>query len=36
MYSRLIASLLGHLKSVTDWNSTILSVGALRGRRWFL
>jgi len=35
-YSRLIAVLLGNLKAVTGWDSTVLSVGALRGRRWFL
>ncbi len=35
-YSQLIANLLGHLNLVKDWNSTVLSVGSLRGRRWFL
>jgi hypothetical protein len=35
-YSRLIAVLLGNLKAVTGWDSTVLSVGPLRGRRWFL
>ncbi len=35
-YSRLVASLLGNLKTVSDWDSTVLSIGSLRGRRWFL
>lgn len=35
-YSHLIARLLGNLKTVKGWNSTVLSVGGLRGRRWFL
>ncbi len=35
-YSRLIARLLGNLRGISDWDSTAISVGALRGRRWFL
>lgn len=35
-YSRRIAELLGNLRNVEAWDSTSLSVGALRGRRWFL
>jgi hypothetical protein len=35
-YSQLIANLLGNLNSVDGWSSTVLSVGSLRGRRWFL
>jgi hypothetical protein len=35
-YSRKIADLLGHLRHVDGWDSTNLSVGALRDRRWFL
>ena len=35
-YSRLIARLLGNLNLVTGWDSTVLSVGSLRDRRWFL
>jgi hypothetical protein len=35
-YSRLIATLLGNMKTVTGWNSTVLSVGGLRNRCWFL
>lgn len=36
LYSRLIARMLGNLKSVTGWSSKVLSVGSLRNRRWFL
>jgi hypothetical protein len=35
-YSRLIARLLGNLKSVEGWNSAALTVGTLRSRRWFI
>jgi hypothetical protein len=35
-YSRMIANLLGSLRLVRGWDSTILSVGGLRERRWFL
>lgn len=35
-YSQLIANLLGNLNLVSGWDSTVLSVGSLRGRRWFL
>ena len=35
-YSRLIARLLGNLKEVAGWDSTVLAVGALRNRQWFL
>lgn len=35
-YSRLIARLLGNLKEVAEWDSTVLAVGALRDRQWFL
>jgi hypothetical protein len=35
-YSYLIARLLGNLNLVTGWDSTVLSVGSLQGRRWFL
>jgi hypothetical protein len=35
-YSRLIARLLGNLKSVENWNSNIITVGPMRGRKWFL
>jgi hypothetical protein len=35
-YSQLIANLLGNLNQVDGWTSTPLSVGSLRGRRWFL
>jgi hypothetical protein len=35
-YSRLIAKLLGNLKTIDGWNSQVLSVGSLRDRRWFL
>jgi hypothetical protein len=35
-YSRLIARMLGNLNLISDWDSTALSVGNLRGRRWFL
>jgi hypothetical protein len=34
-YSRLIARLLGNLRTVSDWNSQVL-IGGLRDRRWFL
>jgi Piwi domain len=36
LYSRLIAQLLGNLRSVNGWESTALTMGVLRGRRWFL
>lgn len=35
-YSRLIAKMLGNLKTVSNWNSNVVTVGALRERRWFL
>jgi len=35
-YSRLVAQLLGNLRAVDGWDSTVLSVGSLRDRRWFL
>jgi len=35
-YSQLIANMLGNLNLVNGWDSTVLSVGSLRGRRWFL
>ncbi len=35
-YSRLIAKLLGNLKTVNGWDSQVLSFGSLRDRRWFL
>jgi hypothetical protein len=35
-YSQLIANMLGNLNMVDGWTSTQLSVGSLRGRRWFL
>lgn len=35
-YSRLIARLLGNLKSVENWNSSVITVGTMRGRKWFL
>lgn len=35
-YSRLIARLLGNLNLVANWDSKVVSVGALRGRKWFL
>jgi hypothetical protein len=35
-YSRQIARLLGNLKSVVNWNSNIITVGPMRGRKWFL
>lgn len=34
-YSRLIARLLGNLKTVNEWNGQVL-VGGLRDRKWFL
>ncbi len=36
LYSRLIARMLASLRPVSGWNSTVLSVGSLRNRRWFL
>lgn len=35
-YSRLIARLLGQMKPLPNWDSSVLAVGPLRGRRWFL
>jgi hypothetical protein len=35
-YSRMIARLLGNLKSVPGWSSATVTTGALRGRMWFL
>ncbi|MBM3179443.1 MAG: hypothetical protein FJZ86_03725 [Chloroflexi bacterium] len=35
-YSRLIARLLGNLKTVENWNSNIITVGTMRARKWFL
>jgi len=35
-YSKLISRLLGSLNTVPGWDSTNLTVGNLRGRRWFL
>lgn len=35
-YSRMIARILGNLNTVPGWDSTVLTVGSLRGRRWFL
>ncbi len=35
-YSRLIAGLLGNLKTIRSWDSTVLAVGSLRDRCWFL
>jgi len=35
-YSELIAGLLGNLKTVAGWDSTVLTMGGLRGRCWFL
>lgn len=35
-YSQLIAQLQGRLRLISGWDSTTLSVGSLRGRRWFL
>jgi argonaute-like protein implicated in RNA metabolism and viral defense len=35
-YSQAIANLLGHLRHVSGWDSTVLMLGSLRGRRWFL
>ena len=35
-YSRMIARLLGNLKSVPGWSSAAVTTGALRGRVWFL
>ncbi len=36
LYSRLIARMLGNLRTLDSWNSKVLSVGSLRDRRWFL
>ncbi len=35
-YSRMIARLLGNLKSVPGWSSTSVTTGTLRSRTWFL
>jgi hypothetical protein len=35
-YSQMIAQLQGKLRRIKGWDSTTLSVGSLRGRRWFL
>jgi len=35
-YSQMIARLLGNLKLIPGWDSTVVSVGPLRGSRWFL
>ncbi len=35
-YSRLIAHLLGNLKTTSSWNSQTITTGSLRDRRWFL
>lgn len=35
-YSQMIAQLQGKLRLINGWDSTTLSVGSLRGRRWFL
>lgn len=35
-YSRMISKLLGNLNTVPGWDSTNLTIGNLRGRRWFL
>lgn len=35
-YSQMIAQLQGKLRLIKGWDSTTLSVGSLRGRRWFL
>lgn len=35
-YSRLIANALGNLRSIPNWNSTVLAAGPLRSRMWFL
>lgn len=35
-YSKRIASMLGNLKLVPDWDSNVISLGPLRGRLWFL
>jgi hypothetical protein len=35
-YSRMISRLLGNLNTVPGWDSTNLTIGNLRGRRWFL
>jgi len=35
-YSRLIARLLGNLDLIPDWDSKVISIGPLRGRKWFL
>lgn len=36
MYSRMIAKALGSLKPIDGWNSSVLTVGQLRGSMWFL
>jgi hypothetical protein len=35
-YSRLIARLLGNLKTVSGWNNRVVTYGNLKDRRWFL
>lgn len=35
-YSRLIAKALANLRSVSGWNSSVLTVGSLRDGKWFL
>lgn len=35
-YSRLIAGALGNLRSMPNWNSSVLTAGSLRNRMWFL
>jgi hypothetical protein len=35
-FSRIIAKALGSLKPVAEWNSSVLTVGPLRGSMWFL
>jgi hypothetical protein len=35
-YSRLIAGALGNLRSIPNWNSSVLTAGSLRNRMWFL
>lgn len=36
LYSRLIAKVLGNLRSVEGWDSRVISVGPLRNNMWFL
>lgn len=36
LYSQEIARMLGNLRLVSGWDSTVLMLGSLRGRRWFL